>query len=167
MEAAFSLGSNRGDRLAHLSRARDLLAATEGAALAAQSRVYETEPVGVRPEFSHLFFLNAVVIVESEYGPERWKARIGEIEDALGRVRSDDRYAPRNVDVDLLYVDDLVRSSADLTVPHPRWRERKFVVRPLCDVRPDAVLPGETRRVARVLEELEDPAGIELFAEKW
>jgi len=167
-EAGFSLGSNLGDRLAHLRAARAARAATAGARLLASAPVYETEPVGVRPEYRHLKFLNTVVILEAPLDAAAWLERIHEIEAALGRVRTADRYAPREVDVDLLYCGELAVETRDLTVPHPKWAARRFVVQPLADVRPALRLPGHVGTVREALDALADPPEmVRLLVEEW
>jgi len=167
-EAGFSLGSNLGDRLAFLSGARDALAAVPGARLAAQSPVYETEPVGVKDEHRALKYLNAVVVVAAPLDARAWLAALSRIETALGRVRGPDRYAPRTIDVDLLYCGDEWIDRGGLSVPHPRWAQRRFVVQPLADVRPALRLPGAPGTVAAILATLEDPASdLRLFAAEW
>ena len=168
VEAGFSLGSNLGDRLGYLRAARDRLAAAPGARLAAQSPVYETEPVGVKPEFRHLKYLNAVVIVVSDLDAAAWLERLDAIERDLGRVRTDDRFAPRTADIDLIYRGDSAIDGGGLVVPHPRWMQRRFVVQPLADVRPGLVLPGAGRSVREVLAALTDaPESVGLFAREW
>jgi len=167
-EAGFCLGSNLGDRLALLSAARDRLAATPGAALVAQSPVYETDPVGVRPEHARLKYLNAVVVLAADLDARAWLRRAAEIETELGRVRTEDRFAPRTMDVDLLYRGDDRFDDGGLTVPHPRWARRLFVVRPLADVRPDLRMPGDPRTVREHLAALSAvPEKVVLFAASW
>ena len=167
MEAGFSLGSNLGDRLAHLAAARDQLAALPEARLVAQSPAYETEPVGVTPEHRHLLFLNAVVVLESPRDARAWLAAIRRIEHDLGRRRSANRNAPRPIDIDLLYAGAEAIEDGALVVPHPRWAQRRFVVQPLADVRPDLVLPGRRRTVAAVLRALPAAEAVALYARAW
>ena len=169
MESGFSLGSNLGDRRAALAAARDALRATPGARLLAQSPIYETTPVGVRPEYRDLAFYNAVVLVESDRDAAAWLQRVETVERALGRVRGPDRFAPRPIDIDLLYCGDACIDSGGLVVPHPRWAERRFVVQPLADVRPDLVLPGAARSVREVLAGLtgDEAARIAVAADAW
>jgi 2-amino-4-hydroxy-6-hydroxymethyldihydropteridine diphosphokinase len=158
VEAGFSLGSNLGDRLSILRAARDALVAVPGVRLAAQSPVYETEPVGVKDEHRALKYLNAVVVVASPLNAHAWLAALSRIEASLGRVRGPDRYAPRTIDIDLLYCGDAWIESGGLTVPHPRWAQRRFVVQPLADIRPALRLPGTPGTVAGILATLEEPA---------
>ena len=168
-EVGMSLGSNLGERLAHLQEARERLRRVDpGARLLAQSPVYETEPVGVRPEHAALRYLNAVLVFESELPAGEWLHAIHGLERDMGRVRGADRNAPRPIDVDILYCGDACLESNMLIVPHPRWAQRRFVVQPLADVRPDLVLPEAAQSVRAILAALADPpAGIRLFAREW
>ena len=167
MEIGISLGSNLGDRLENLRRARDRLAALEGVKVAACSRVYETEPVDVRAAHRGKAFLNAVLIVESALTPRALAGALWKIEAAMGRVRETDRNAPRPIDLDIVYAGDETICEADLRVPHPRWTKRRFVVQPLAEVRPERVLPGETRRVNEVLDALPERPWARVFEEAW
>jgi 2-amino-4-hydroxy-6-hydroxymethyldihydropteridine diphosphokinase len=167
MELALSLGSNLGDRLGHLREAVRRLRALPGVRVVAVSPVYETEPVGVKPEFAGLAFLNAVVIVETGREAEAISAEVHAIEDALGRRRGEDRYAPRPMDMDLLYAGELRRDDPALTLPHPRWAERRFVLQPLADLRPDLRLPGSPRTVRETLASLPPAPHAALYARDW
>lgn len=136
--AVLSVGSNLGDRLAHLRSAVDGL----GAAVLAVSPVYETEPWGPVPQER---YLNAVLVVEvAGAGPRDWLERGRALEAAAGRVR-EQRWGPRTLDVDVVTVDDVTSADPELTLPHPRAHERAFVLVPWLDVDPDAVLPGRGR----------------------
>lgn len=151
MEVGLSLGSNLPDRLAHLRAAESSLLALPGARLLARARVYETEPVDVLPEFAHLAFLNTVLVVAWEGALRALFDGCRRIEAAQGRSAARPKNAPRAIDIDILYADELVLREPDLSVPHPRWSERLFVLRPLADVRPARVLPGQSRSVANLL----------------
>jgi 2-amino-4-hydroxy-6-hydroxymethyldihydropteridine diphosphokinase len=154
MEIGFSLGSNEGDVVAHMREAKRHLLMQPGVTFLAQSPLYETEPVDVAPEYVHLRFMNAVLVVESEAGAGEWLARLHDIEHAMGRRRGADRNAPRPIDIDILYAGAACIDSGGLEVPHPRWAKRRFVVQPLADVRPDLVLPGTNRTVSAILADL-------------
>jgi 2-amino-4-hydroxy-6-hydroxymethyldihydropteridine diphosphokinase len=167
MEIGFSLGSNLGDRQAHLAAARQRILDERDTTLLACSPLYETDPVGVLEEYRDLMFLNAVLIVDSPADAREWLSRVGRIEDALGRVRTNDRNAPRTIDIDILYANDDYIDDGGLTVPHPRWVERLFVVRPLADVRPDLVLTGAGGSVADVLQGLPRDSGVRRLATEW
>ena len=134
--AVLSIGSNLGDRLAHL---RSVVAALRPVAV---SPVYETAPWGGVEQDD---YLNAIVVVDDPgtdaYG---WLARARELEQAEGRTR-EVRWGPRTLDVDVIDVDGDTSADPELTLPHPRAHERAFVLVPWADVAPDAVLPGHGR----------------------
>jgi 2-amino-4-hydroxy-6-hydroxymethyldihydropteridine diphosphokinase len=167
MEYGLSLGSNVGDRLANLVAARRRIAGLPGTRIAGASAVYETEPVDVAAQFRNMAFLNTTLVVESDLKPEQLGAELREIEDALGRVRSADRNAPRSVDVDIIYADALEMETETLTLPHPRWASRRFVVQPLADIRPDLTLTAGTPTVREVLLSLPDKPEVVLFSAEW
>ena len=167
METGFSLGSNLGGRLRLLSQAKTLILMDPKIQFVGQSSAYETEPVDVKEEHRTLKFLNAVLIVESPYTAEEWLPKIKKIEDTLHRLRTDDRNAPRTIDVDILFVGDEVVDDDFLQIPHPRWAERRFVVEPLAEVRPDLILPGAKASVRKILAQMPDNGDVRLFSEKW
>ena len=167
METGLSLGSNIGDRLEMLREARRRVAAIPDVRVVAQSRVYETRPVDVAAEYESLLFLNAVLIVESRQPLRELAAQLHGIEADLGRVRDRDRNSPRPIDLDIVYAGGARVSERDLTVPHPRWAERWFGAQPLADVRPNLLLPGQTKTVAQILRSLPGPEGVRPFAETW
>ncbi len=144
--AVLSIGSNLGDRLAHL---RSVVAALHPVAV---SSVYETAPWGGVDQDD---YLNAVVVVEDPgtdaYG---WLAKARELEAAAGRVR-DVRWGPRTLDVDVIDVDGIVSTDPELTLPHPRARERAFVVVPWAEADPDADLPAVDATGVRRRDDLE------------
>jgi len=167
MEIGLSFGSNLGDRLEHFRRARESLSHIDGVSIAASSGVYETEPVDVAPEYLGDAFLNAVVVIETTLAPHVVRAELATLEAEFGRRRGADRNAPRTIDLDILYVDALRIETPDLTVPHPRWQERRFVVAPLADVRPALVLPGDARSVAEILLALPESPKVVLLTREW
>lgn len=152
--AAFSLGSNLGDRLAHLRGAVAAIEAEPGVAVVAVSAVVETEPVGGpdQPDF-----LNAVLVVDTTLEPEQLLRLAHRAERAAGRTR-DVRWGARTLDVDLLAVGDLVRGSEQLQLPHPRAHTRSFVLTPWAQVDPDFRLPG--RGQVRALSDAVGAAGV-------
>lgn len=131
MSAVLALGSNLGDRLAHLRLAVRMLAACR------VSPVYETVAVGGPAQGP---YLNAVVLVPAA-PPRALLAAARAAEAAAGRVR-DLRWGPRTLDVDVIVCGDVVSTDPEVVVPHPRAHERAFVLVPWHDLQPDAVLPG-------------------------
>ncbi len=136
--AYLALGSNLGDRLAYLQQAVDGLRAAAGMQVVALSRVYETAPVG-GPEQGP--YLNAVVAVDTDLDAWALLALGQRLESEAERLR-EQRWGPRTLDVDVLWIDGTELSEPRLTVPHPRLWERAFVVVPLADVAPELVRTG-------------------------
>jgi len=167
METGFCLGSNVGGRLRLLSQAKTLILLEPEVRFVDQSPVYETEPVGVKPEYQGMKFLNAMLVVNSPYSAEEWLEKIKKVETILQRTRSEDRNAPRTIDVDIIFCGEQVVDSDLLQVPHARWAERRFVVQPLADVRPDLTLPDTKSPVSRILAQMDGKEDIRLFSEKW
>ena len=166
MRTAIALGSNLGDRLAHLRAARREIIALEnvgGPVIA--SRVYETEPVGTDADAGA--FLNAVIEVGFDGEPDSLLADLQAIEVKLGRPTRHPRNAPRTIDLDILYIGDRVLHREAIAIPHPRLHLRRFVLAPLADICPRAILPGRVKCVADLLAELRDPAAVTLFASDW
>ena len=125
-----SIGSNLGDRRAHLRDAVDSLPD-----LVAVSSVYETDPVGGPHQGA---YLNVVAQLDTALPPHRLLGVCHRIEAAANRVRGE-RWGPRTLDVDIVWMDGVTLSEERLTVPHPRWRERRFVLVPLRELAPDLV----------------------------
>jgi 2-amino-4-hydroxy-6-hydroxymethyldihydropteridine diphosphokinase len=138
VRAALGLGSNIGDRRAHLAAAvRGLGAAGP---LVATSSLYETAPVG-GPEQGP--YLNAVVVVDTALAPRPLFALGRSLERAAGRRRRV-RWGPRTLDVDLLLYGEQIIEEPGLVVPHPRLAERCFALAPLAEAWPGATLPDGT-----------------------
>jgi 2-amino-4-hydroxy-6-hydroxymethyldihydropteridine diphosphokinase len=133
--AYLALGSNVGDREAHLQGAVSGLAATPGIEVCAPSGVYETTPVGGPPQPD---YLNAVVAIETTLSSRALLEVAKRLEREAGRVPGE-RWGPRSLDVDVLLVGDERVDEPDLVVPHPRLYERAFVLVPLADVAPHLV----------------------------
>jgi 2-amino-4-hydroxy-6-hydroxymethyldihydropteridine diphosphokinase len=152
------LGSNVGDRRAHLQAAADLLPA-HGVRVIASSSVYETEPVGEGPDQRD--FLNAVLRVETALAPEALLDACKAVERERGRVLAGEpgyvRHGPRPLDVDLLLLGDRAYRSERLTLPHAQVTARRFVLVPLLELAPDLVVPGHGR-AADALARLEGEA---------
>ncbi|WP_009960757.1 2-amino-4-hydroxy-6-hydroxymethyldihydropteridine diphosphokinase [Verrucomicrobium spinosum] len=153
MKYGIALGSNLGDRLENLRQAVvALLQSVPGSRVIATSAVYETDPVDCPPGSPG--FLNAVIELEAELQPLDLLQHTRAIEAALGRPNEHEHHAPRTVDLDLLYADAAVVDHPDLTLPHPRMTQRRFVLQPLADIRADLRLPGEDRSVQEILDTL-------------
>ncbi len=136
--AFVGLGSNLGDRRALLAEA--VAGLRRGGDVVAVSPLYETDPVGGPAGQGP--FLNLVVELATADSPRRLLERCQALETAAGRVRQE-RWGPRTLDADVLYVEGETVDEADLTVPHPRLWERRFVLAPLADLAPDLVTPAQ------------------------
>ena len=139
------LGSNLGDRAAYLQSAVDELKARD-LRLRRVSSLYETEPVGLREQG---WFLNQVAEFETELFPLQLLQRIQRIERKLGRRRIlvD---GPRTIDIDILLYGNAIVKAAGLEIPHPRYRERRFVLEPLAELNP-ALKDPETRKTVTAM----------------
>ena len=146
-----SLGSNVGDRAAHLARAVEALDAA-GVRVLRQSSLYATEPVDLPTQG---WFLNCVLEAETELMPRQLLRAVQAVERALGRRRMV-RRGPRTIDIDiLLYGDDIVRTR-ELEIPHSRMAERRFVLVPLRELAPSLRHPTLRKTIAELLATTSD-----------
>ena len=141
--AYLGLGSNIGDREAHLEAAIEKLAPVR------RSPIYETEPVDY---VQQRWFLNLVVELETSLFPMQLLTRIQKIERDLGRVRNIPK-GPRTIDIDILLFGDAVIRTPKLVIPHPRMAERRFVLAPLADLAPDLRHPVTRLTIREMLAE--------------
>jgi 2-amino-4-hydroxy-6-hydroxymethyldihydropteridine diphosphokinase len=144
------LGSNVGDRRAHLQAAVEDLWAHDIEVLASSS-VYETEPVG--EVLDQRDFYNACVEIETELEPDALLDACKAVERALGREPGGVRHGPRPIDVDVLLLEDVEHESDRLRLPHREVLTRRFVLVPLLELDPDLEIPGDGR-AADALERL-------------
>ena len=146
------LGSNLGDRRRNLEAALDALRAHPQIAVTAVSSFLETDPVGGPPGQGK--FLNAAAKIETDLSPEALLEELKRVERALGR-REGPRWGPREIDLDILLYGDAVLETPNLTIPHPRMRERRFVLEPLAEIAPDARDPVTNLTVRELLARLD------------
>jgi 2-amino-4-hydroxy-6-hydroxymethyldihydropteridine diphosphokinase len=141
MSRAFlGLGSNLGDKAANIREAVRLLEVDPDTQVVARSSFYSTAPVGYLDQDD---FINAVVEIQTSRSPLELLGLCHQIEQSLGRIRIL-RWGPRTMDMDILWYDDVVLESPELTLPHPRMSERAFVLVPLAEIAPEIVLGGQT-----------------------
>ncbi len=158
--AYFSLGSNLGDREQFLREAIQLLSKKIGA-IRTISPVYETPPLGFESKHS---FLNLCLGLETSDSPESIIKIIAEIEDKLGRKRdASGEYTSRTIDIDLILFGSHTLDNETLSVPHPRFRDRLFVLRPLADIAENEVDPATQKSIRQLLEACIDQSSIRRY----
>lgn len=138
--AYLALGSNLGDPVEQLARARAAISAMPDVAIVRVSSLYRSSAWGSgepQPDY-----VNAVIAVRTTLSPHALWLATTRIEALHGRVRSGGRNAARTLDIDLLLCGDSVNHTADLTLPHPRMHERDFVLVPLLEIAPELVIPN-------------------------
>jgi 2-amino-4-hydroxy-6-hydroxymethyldihydropteridine diphosphokinase len=151
-----ALGTNLGNRPENLRAA--IAALPPVVTVNQQSFVYETLPWGVTDQPS---FLNMVVIGETVQKPQELLKYLKELETRLGRIPSF-HYGPRKIDIDILFYDNLILDTPQLTLPHPHLHERAFVLVPLADLTPEWIHPVSGRTIRQLLAEV-DTTGVKQY----
>lgn len=157
------LGSNLGNREHLVNQAVEMMGERCGK-IVAKSSMYESEPWGFKAEH---WFLNQVVIIDTPLSPEELMLSLLSIEKELGRDRSTphEGYVSRPMDLDILYYDSEIVSTALVTVPHPRLHKRRFTLLPLCDVAPSFVHPLLKKSDRQLLDECQDAGVVNILKE--
>lgn len=152
--AYVALGSNLGDRRAHLENALAAIADLSGVLDVVPSDFYETAPVGPQDQG---MYLNAAARIETTLTPQQFLEQLLSIERRLGRPPREARqhWGPREIDLDLLLHGDSVLDLPGLTLPHPRLHERSFVLLPMCDVAADVTHPVRRQTMRKLLAEIQ------------
>lgn len=140
MTVLLSIGSNMGDREANIAFAEERLEACSSINSLKKASIFETEPVGYKDQ---PYFLNTCVTFKTDMGPEELLDLTSGIENDCKRVRKI-RWGPRTLDIDIIFYGDRKIDTPRLTVPHPRWQERAFVIVPAKELMElDVPVPGE------------------------
>jgi len=148
--AFISLGSNLGDRVLNCKKALGEI--SRFAEIRGVSSVYETEPVGYEDQ---PYFINCAAEIETALPPLELLDRLHEVEKGLGRVRGE-AWGPRIIDIDIIFYDDLIIDTEELTIPHVSAHARRFVLEPICEINPMFVHPGFGVRIYVLLNSLDD-----------
>lgn len=146
------IGGNIGDKRQNFIKAESLIAARLGKIIR-KSSVYETPPWGFQTE--NLFW-NSVVVIETGFSPDELLMKIHEIEGLFFREPKEDRYSSREMDIDILYFDDIFLETESLIIPHPRMHQRKFVLVPLVEIAPEFKHPLLRLTSLQMLENCRD-----------
>ena len=166
MRTAVALGSNLGDRLENLRVARrQIMELDRIRPPVLSSAIYETEPIDCEPGASK--FLNTVIEFDFEGNPVQLLEQLVRIEESLGRKRDHPKNVSRKIDIDLLYCGDQQIDNEQLQLPHPRMHLRRFVLRPLADIREDLVLPDQRKTIRELLAELQGSGEVVRFTDDW
>lgn len=162
--AYLAFGANLGDCLATFRAARACLAAAEGIRVDGASSLYRTEAVGGPP--GQPSYLNGVLQVATELSPEELLALGFDLEAHFGRERLE-HWGPRTLDIDLLLYDEVLCDRPELTLPHPRLHQRRFVLAPLAELAADLRHPLLQRTIGELLADLDDPARVHRLPDPW
>ena len=155
------LGSNSANKLEMMQRARILLHVFLGPIVKASS-IYRTDPWGITEQDT---FLNQVVQVNTEASIDEVIDQIDYTEQMLGKQKSKEKYGPRNIDIDLLFFDDIIYNQDEYRIPHPRLHLRNFVLTPLTEILPDLVHPEFKKSVSELSHQCPDSAAVERIKE--
>ena len=166
MRAGIALGSNLGDRLLSLTTARDhIVSLSDTTTPLLSSDVYESDPIEC--EASAEKFLNAVIEIGYDGSSRELLSALQEIETKLGRAPDHQPNRSRAIDLDLLYHGSRTFDEPALQLPHPRLHLRGFVLQPLAEIRPNLVLPGQTKTVRQLAAELSPSPAVVRSARQW
>ncbi len=152
--AYIALGSNLGDREINLLRAIAEIGKLKDTKIRNISGFYDTQPVGPVAQEN---FLNSVLLLETSLTPRELLAELQRIETEVFKRKRTVQWGPRAMDLDILLFDNLVIAEENLTIPHPRLHERRFVLAPLAEIAPDLVHPQSGTTVGKMLRELKSP----------
>lgn len=147
----FSIGSNKGNRSQLINEAIDKIDISIGR-VELKSSIYETQSWG----FKSNNFYNVCLLIESSLSVESIFNKILKIEKDMGRLKSGNKYSDRCIDIDILFVEDIIVNNKNLIIPHPRLHLRKFVLTPMLDIAPDLIHPILNKSIKQLELECDD-----------
>ena len=158
-EVYLQLGSNIGERLDNLNQSIKIITERIGNVLE-KSNVYESTPWGVENQRN---FLNQVIFVKSNFDPYTILDLVLQIEKDMGRIRIE-KWGERIIDIDILFIDDLIIESENLCIPHEFIAKRKFVLQPMCEIAPAFIHPKLNKTISQLLQECIDDEKVNVYA---
>ncbi|MFN6375003.1 MAG: 2-amino-4-hydroxy-6-hydroxymethyldihydropteridine diphosphokinase [Chitinophagia bacterium] len=158
-EAYLLIGGNLGDRELNLEQSRIIINKSCGR-IKLQSKIYETAAWGSIPQPD---YLNQVLLIETDLDPYELMRALLKTELELGRVRNE-KFGARTIDIDILYFDDTIIDADELTIPHPRISERRFVLTPLAEIAEEMTDPKNRKNIKTMLLECKDELSVSEFS---
>lgn len=156
------LGSNLNDRLEYLKTATSVIGGCSSIKIVNSSFIYETEPWGIRKQNS---FLNQVIEIETSFSPSELLTFIKESEVKSGRIERE-KWHEREIDIDILFYDDVVLNTDNFSVPHKEVHNRKFVLVPMCELNESFVHPVFNKTMSELLADTKDISEVKIFNNK-
>jgi len=155
-----ALGSNKGNRIAYLNDSINMIIDNSIGNILSISKIYKSEALG----FDSDYFYNACIALESNLKENDVLKRLLNIENILGRIRSNNKqYESRVIDLDIALIDDLIIDNSILQVPHPRMHKRQFVLKPLNDIAPHIIHPILNKTINHLLKACPDKSCLEVL----
>ena len=151
MKVFLSLGTNIGDRLFHLDTANSLIGKYPKINIISKSKIYETSPMENQNQDN---FLNQVIEIKTNIKPLELLEITKSIQSQMGRVNKKQRYGPRIIDIDILTFSNLISTKKELTIPHPKIKLRKFILKPWTDIASDYILPNSKNTIKELLDSI-------------
>jgi len=149
--AYISTGSNMGEKLENCRKALAALDRTDTVQIESMSRFYLTEPMDYSDQ---PWFVNAAAKIRTSLNPDDLLAVLKSFEVEYGRVDGGVRFGPRSLDFDIIFYNDIIIETPQLTVPHPRMHNREFVLRPISDLAPEMIHPVFNKSIRELLDDL-------------
>ena len=151
MTVFLSLGTNIGNRLHNLEKVYFLIEMEEKINIILKSKIYETSPV---ENLNQEYFLNQIIKINTDIEPLQLLNLIKNIENKMGRIKLEKKYMPRIIDIDILAYDQLILNSNKLSIPHPKIKSRKFILKPWSDIDPNYIVSNSKSTIKELLNNL-------------